>query len=94
MQKQTLNSSRIKVGIKESDKTRLLRTSSKVVFMKKLLGTFINSENKGFALNPLSGKIIPLQLDDNKSKKENQNSLWKSIGDCSNPNNEWKALFE
>jgi hypothetical protein len=73
---------------------KLAKNKTKLDLMKNLLRTFVNSDDKGFTLNPVDWQLKTLQLNKNNSKQVNREILWKAMGQCSPYNREWEQLFQ
>lgn len=89
----SLDTSNAAIEVTENDKTKLAKQKTTLDLVKKLSGTFINSEDKGFVLNPRDLKVQLIQLSKNNSNQDNREVLWKQIGSCSSNNEEWSRLF-
>lgn len=89
----SLNASRVKIEVSDNDKLKLAKKKTKLALMKHLTSTFVNSEDKGYALNPLDLQLQPFQLNKNKSRQVNREVLWRCVGQCAQHNETWEQLF-
>lgn len=90
----SLNASNIKIEVSENDKLKLAKNKTKLDLSKNLLRIFINSDDKGFTLNPIDWQLKLLQLNKSNSKQVNREILWKSLSQSSRYNHEWQQLFD
>lgn len=86
----SLNATSVKIEATENDQVKMAMNKAKMDLMKKLVKTFVNYGG-GFALNPHDLNVQTFQL--NRTKQENRQRLWKTIGDVSPHNDQWRALF-
>jgi hypothetical protein len=89
----SLNASSVKVEVRGNDKLKLANNKSKLDVTKMLLRIFVNSDDKGFVMNPLDHQLKLLELNSSNSKQQNREIMWKTLAQSSNHIDEWDKLF-